>query len=82
MLGKISQAGTGAMKVPGAQTWRTALGSKAIPEVGAPRVPGYLEQAGRETIAAPWTMGKFAWQNKPVVGAVAAPIGIASLWPE
>ena len=81
-FGKISQVGTGATKVPGAQTWRTALGSKAIPGVGAPRVPGYLEQAGRETLAAPYTMGKMAWQNKGKVGAVAAPIGIASLWPE
>ena len=82
MFGKSSQVGKGAMKVPGAQTWRTALGSKAVPGVGAPRVPGYLEQTARETVAAPYTMGKMAWQNKPVVGAVAAPIGIASLWPE
>jgi len=27
-------------------------------------------------------MGKMALQNKALVGGVAAPIGIASLWPE
>ena len=49
---------------------------------GQSRVPGIAEQATRETVAAPYTVGKLAWQNKGKVGAVAAPIGIASLWPE
>ena len=48
----------------------------------APTALGKVAQAGKEIVKSPYTMGKFAWQNKPVVGAVAAPIGIASLWPE
>ena len=49
---------------------------------GQSRVPGIAEQATRETLGAPLTMGKMALQNKALVGGVAAPIGIASLWPE
>jgi len=82
MLGKSSQVGKGAMKVPGAQTWRTAMGEKGIPSLGMPRTPGYLEQAGRETLAAPWTMGKMMWgQKKPIGIASILPVG-ASVLPE
>jgi len=48
----------------------------------APTALGKVAQAGREMVKSPYTMGKLAWQNKGKVGAVAAPIGIASLWPE
>ena len=82
MFGKSSQVGKGAMKVPGAQTWRTAMGEKGIPSLGVPRTPGYIEQAGRETIAAPWTMAKMMWgQKKPIGIASLAPVG-ASVLPE
>ena len=82
MFGKSSQVGKGAMKVPGAQTWRTAMGEKGIPSLGVPRTPGYIEQAGRETIAAPWTMAKMMWaQKKPIGIASVLPVG-ASVLPE
>jgi len=48
----------------------------------APTALGKVAQAGKEIVKSPYTMGKMALQNKGKVGAVAAPIGIASLWPE
>ena len=51
-------------------------------QLKVPGEAGIARQAGKETIAAPWTMAKMAAKNKALVGGVAAPIGIASLWPE
>ena len=80
-FGKISQVGKGAEKVGGAP-WRTALGTKGIPSIGAPRTPGYIEQFARETAAAPWTMAKMMWaQKKPIGIASVLPVG-ASVLPE
>jgi len=91
-FGKISQVGKGAAKV-GDAPWRTALGSKGIPSIGAPRTPGYPEQFVRETVKAPWTMAKMPFSmakalrgQKPIVKGMAAgitglPLG-ASVLPE
>ena len=80
-FGKISQVGKGAEKVAD-MPWRTAFGTKGIPAIGAPRTPGYLEQFGRETAAAPWTMAKMMWAQKPIIAGIGTLPAAASVLPE